>query len=89
LGKPVYISADNSEVFQELASALNTQAERVQRACYGSCENDDLPEKSCNENVIVWTKNETNRVYVKDSCVFIEGDTRAVEAFLYRFFGLN
>ncbi len=89
VNKPVYIAASDIAVFQQIAAAASTQAERVQQACYGACEDQSLPEKTCADVLIVWTPSKTNRVYVNDSCVFIDGDSLAVEAFLYRFFGIS
>jgi hypothetical protein len=38
--------------------------------------------------MIVWQKGAENKVYQKDNCVFIEGDMKAADAFLYKIFGL-
>jgi hypothetical protein len=88
-GKPLYISVENnSAVFYELSYNLQRFVGKSPvEACFGSCE-EDLPEKNCTagENLIIYRKAENNQVYQNDSCIFIEGDIRAVDAFLYSLF---
>lgn len=86
-GMPLYIASDNNAVNSEIASTVGRYASRVQQACYGSCGN-DLPEKNCTENLIIWKDSAENKVYQEENCVFIEGDMSAVDAFLYRLFGI-
>lgn len=86
-GKPMYISSDSEIVSYEIGSNLGRYASRVQLACYGVCDR-DLPEKNCTDNLIVFNQSEQNKVRQEDKCVFIDGDMRAVDAFLYRIFGL-
>lgn len=88
LGAPLFIASDVDFVTNEIATNLNRYALRLQKACYKSCE-EDLPEKNCTENLIVWKDSENNRVYQNESCVFIEGDIRAVDAFLYQILGIR
>jgi hypothetical protein len=87
-GLPMYIVSDNNAVSSEIALTLGTYASRVQGACYGPCDK-DLPEKDCSENLIIWKDNSENKVYQKQNCVFIEGDTIAVDAFLYHVLGIK
>jgi hypothetical protein len=86
-GRSLYLASDNNAINTEIATTLGNYASRVQGACYGPCE-DDLPEKDCSENLIIWIDSPQNRVYQEDSCVFIEGDLRAVDAFLYDVLGI-
>ena len=83
VGKPIYIDSKNPAIFAELYSTLSRFNPRVQKACFGSCPDEDLPEKDCSENLIVWQDGEENKIYKQDKCVFIQGDLRAVDAFLY------
>ena len=85
IGKKLYISAKNQGVLQELASTIGTFASGMQEACYGKCE-ENLPEKDCTENLIVWKESAENKVYQQDSCIFIEGDITAADAFIYKLF---
>ncbi len=58
-------------------------------ACYGSCE-EDLPEKNCSgsDYLIIWNRNESNSLNQNGKCIFINGDIKSVDAFVYRVFGL-
>lgn len=83
-----YVDA-NDILFSEFSQNIGLYALKVQPACYGSCEL-DLPEKNCSDNLIIWNRTAVeNRVYQEDNCVFIDGDIRSVNAFLYRVFGLK
>ena len=87
-GKNIYIDSENEEVTGILANNLGRASSRIQEACYGKC-NRDLPEKDCSENLIVWRNSQENKVHEEQNCVFIDGDLKAVDAFLYRLLGLN
>ncbi len=84
---PVYIDAQNSSaVYQELAYNLNPFTYKLPaEACYGPCSL-NLPEKNCSDYLIVYQRANENKVYQQDNCVFIEGDIRGVDAFLYQLF---
>ncbi|HLC31636.1 MAG TPA: hypothetical protein VJK51_03135 [Candidatus Nanoarchaeia archaeon] len=85
VGQPLYIVSENPSVLSELAVTLGRVSGRVQEACLGSCEK-DLPEKSCSDNVVVWKEAKENSIRTEEQCVFIEGDLRAVDAFIYSVF---
>jgi hypothetical protein len=85
-GKTLYLAVENPGIEAELRSTIGVFSDRIQLACYGSCEL-DLPEKDCSANLIVWTDGVGGQVTQGEGCVFIEGDLRAVDAFLYRVFG--
>ena len=87
-GKPVFIASESDLIVGEISQVFYPYAQRVQRACYETCSL-DLPEKDCTENLIVWKISENNIVYQQDNCIFIEGNTLAVDAFLYRILGVN
>ena len=89
--KPLYIASANNGISYEIASNLGLFAPRAQLACYGNCtdKTQNLPAKDCYDNLIVWQESTTERVYQNDSCVFIEGDMKATDAFLYKVFGIN
>ena len=84
---PVYIDAGNSSaIYQEIAYNLNPFAYKLPaEACYGPCQA-NLPEKNCSDYLIVYNKSTENKVYQNENCVFIEGDIRGVDAFLYKVF---
>ncbi len=83
-GQEIYISA-SQDIATELQGALSPYASKIQQACYGSC-NLDLPEKDCNSTMIVWQNNADQKIYQKGKCYFIDGDKRAVDAFVYSLF---
>lgn len=84
LSKKVYYVGEG-QIPYELGASLGRYASGFQEACYGPCER-NLPEKNCTENLIIWNKNLNNKVYQTDNCIFIEGDLRAMDAFLYSLF---
>lgn len=86
--KPLYIASNNTGVIYEIGSTIGRFAPRAQAACYGNCTA-NLPVKGCYDNLIVWKESDENRVYQNDSCVFIDGDLKAADAFIYRIFGMN
>jgi hypothetical protein len=86
--KTVYVASESDAGLYEIYPAMSNAVGRIQEACYGNCTK-DLPEKDCSETMIVIKPaNVTERVYQKDSCVFIEGDLKAVDAFLYKIYGM-
>ena len=87
-GKSLYLAIDNQAVLYEISSTLGKYASPTQQACYGSCAQ-NLPEKNCSSNLIVWNSSNENIVYQEDNCIFINGDIRAVDAFLYKLFGID
>lgn len=88
VGKNLYFDAENFATLVDAVQFFSNYAGRVQEACYGSCER-DIPEKDCTENIIIWKESEENKVYQEENCVFIEGDERAVDAFIYKIMGLK
>lgn len=89
--KQIYIASEDSLGVQEIATNLGRYSPRISEACYGTCEK-DLPEKECvagAEPLIVVRAANAFRVSEQDNCVFIDGDLRSVDAFLYHVLGLN
>jgi hypothetical protein len=85
-GNSIYLDYGNSSaILYEIAQNLQNYALRVLPACYGSCDL-NLPEKNCSDLLIVYKKANENKVYQKENCVFIEGDVRAADAFIYKIF---
>lgn len=86
-GKIVYIDSNNSAASYEITSTLGKYSLKMQEACYGKCER-NLPEKNCSSLLISinGSASNENKVRQEENCVFIEGDLRAVDAFIYRIF---
>ena len=87
-GKLVYIAGEDNEAIAELETGISGYAGRIQRACYGSCTQ-DLPEKNCSDTLIVIRNSETQKVTRNESCIFIDGNSQAVDAFIYSLSGIN
>lgn len=85
-GKPLFIVSDDSIVESEISRNIGRYASRIQKACYEKCEL-DLPEKTCDDNLVIYKESENNKVYQDKNCIFIEGDLTSVDAFLYKIFG--
>lgn len=85
-GEQVYVVSSSQTVSNEIFAVLGRVAGRMQNACYGNCT-ENLPEKDCADKLIVWDPTKEDKVYQEDNCVFIDGDLRAVDAFLYKIFG--
>lgn len=88
-GKPLYVDSRSEAVYIEIYNNMNKYADRVQYGCYDECENVTWVEKNCSDNMIIYRANVENKVYQEDNCIFIEGDMRGVDAFLYREIGIN
>src|SRR3989344_2176004 len=88
--KQIYVDAINNIELQELYNGLGTHATKINEACYGKCTR-DLPEKSCLsiEPLIVIRQNEIESVTEQDNCIFIEGNLKTIDAFLYKVLGIS
>ncbi len=86
--QPVFLASDSDIVNAEISNNLGQFTSRLQEACYGPCE-DDLPEKDCSELLIIYEESESSEVSQQDSCVFIKGDLKTVDSFLYKIFGMT
>ncbi|MBI3334749.1 hypothetical protein HYZ97_04655 [Candidatus Pacearchaeota archaeon] len=78
--------AQNPGLHAELVQSLGLYS-ALQPACLGACI-EDFPEKNCTDLVISWNRTGDNQVSQENKCIFIQGDLRAVDAFLYRLFDL-
>jgi hypothetical protein len=87
-GKPLYIDTESPAVLNEVSLNLGRFVTKMQEVCYGSCDR-DLPEKDCSENLISFKESQTASIREQENCVFIEGDLKTVDAFLYKVLGLN
>lgn len=87
-GAIVYYDISNQGIAYEIVSNLARYTGRMQPACYGNCSL-GLPQKDCSQNMIVWNQSSVNRVYQRQNCVFIEGDMKSADAFIYKLFGLS
>ena len=90
-GKQVYIDSELIGGLQEIYNSLGAYTGRISEACYGSCER-DLPERECSvgaEPFIIIQENETESFVEKYNCLFISGNLKTVDAFLYNVMGID
>ncbi|MFH1521778.1 MAG: hypothetical protein ABIF18_02355 [archaeon] len=89
-GQPLYFVNPNvgaSEILNNIGSYIL----RYQEACLTneSCGN-DIPAKSCENNLIIFEIGNETKVYQNESCIFIVGDgIKGADAFLYKVLGVN
>jgi len=88
IGQPIYFVGETS-VASEILVNLQSFVLRYQEACLegGECSNEELPVKTCSDNLIVYKNNnaEQTKIYKEENCVFMEGDlTKASNAFVYK-----
>ena len=82
-GIPIYVSSENQVLLYELSSTLGRFTSKMQKACYGSCTK-NLPERNCSDPFIIIHESDELKVSQNNQCIFIQGDLRSVDAFLYR-----
>ncbi len=87
-GITLYIDSKNDRIFREIGTTLGQIASRVQKACYEKCE-ENIPEKTCKDNLVISLQSSEKKVYQQENCIFIEGDIAAADAFLYKLFNNN
>jgi hypothetical protein len=86
-GQPVYFVKPN-EGMTEILNNLGRYVMRYQEACINEtgfeCKG-NLPLKDCSSNLIIFEAGNETRVYSRDNCVFISGDTiRGTDAYLHK-----
>lgn len=89
-GKPLYFVNSNA-ASQEILADIGKYTLRYQEACLNNTGCENLPVKSCKDNVIVFDLNATEtKVRQENNCVYISGDfIKASDAFIYRLFGIK
>ena len=72
--KPLYIYSENTPALGEIYRNLEGIYQRIQFACPEGkeCE-EDVPEKSCENNFIIIKISQENKIVQENNCVFIEG----------------
>lgn len=89
LDKPLYLVEGVSEA-QPLILNLNGFYSRVQEACYKEDCGNNLPIKTCTDNLIIFRESEETKIEKEENCVFIYGDfTKGVDAISYNFLGIK
>lgn len=93
-GKPLYISSDNLDAEAELYRNLDPIILRRQYACLqGQTCTQNYPVKTCQDNIIIIKKAESNSISQQENCVFIEGNQnetiKLIDKFLYKTLGIQ
>ncbi len=72
--KPLYFSSTNKEAISEIATNIGRISSRAQEACLNeeTCENKELPIKTCSDNIIIILESNETKTYKQDKCIFIE-----------------
>ena len=94
--QPLYFVGQNDAAVGELASNLNNQVLRAQRACLsGQVCNNNYPIKDCTSNIIVIQDsalNASSSIYKTNNCIFIVTNSteqvRYADALLYKTLGI-
>ncbi len=88
-GNTLYVSSENQGILYELSSTIGRFVSKLQEACYGQCEK-NLPEKNCSQPFIVMKESEEIfQVTQENQCIFVQGDLKSLDAFLYKIFKGN
>jgi len=82
-GTFLYVDSNNTAEYEEVSTTIGKFVSGIQPACYGKCEQ-NLPEKQCDSNLIVVKKSSVPKVSQQDQCIFVDGDLKALDAFLYK-----
>ncbi len=87
--KNLFIDSDDSSSIQEIAVNLGNYVSKISEACYGSCSK-DIPELTCDtDGILIVIEPEGNSISENGNCVFIKGDLKKVDTFLYNLLKLN
>ncbi|MDO8563999.1 MAG: hypothetical protein Q7R87_03240 [Nanoarchaeota archaeon] len=87
-GQKLFIDYKKEYIYSEIKDTLGSYVLETSKACYGSCL-ENIPEKTCEDNIIVFNETKFERVYQKDNCIFVDGDLRTVDLALYRILGIT
>ncbi|MEK6910315.1 MAG: hypothetical protein AABW82_00920 [Nanoarchaeota archaeon] len=87
-GANLYVDYKKEYIYSEIKDTLGRYVLETSKACYGSCL-ENIPEKNCGENMIVFNESKVERIYQKDKCIFIDGDLRTVDVALYKILGIT
>ncbi len=95
--KPIYFINTN-EAIGEILRTLGDYVLRYQEACLENCTNENIPQKTCEDNLIIFKDSQdlssssqeiATEVYKDKNCIYITGDfIKASDAFLYKLLGI-
>lgn len=86
-GNYIYLDVKNEEIENEIIGPLKV-LNFVRDGCYQNCEENERKISCDIDDALIWIESSENRVYQEEKCIFIEGDLKTADAFLYEFFGV-
>ncbi|MAG78925.1 hypothetical protein CMI40_00940 [Candidatus Pacearchaeota archaeon] len=93
-GKPLYIYPGSRETELEISRNFYQIVQRIQPAClrYMDCD-ENIPEKTCRDNLIIIEENINKKIIQEDNCVIIMGPrenlTKIIDEFLFNIFNIK
>jgi hypothetical protein len=90
LSKPLYIVNPTDQTGPVLSN-IRPYLLRYQEACLtGMNCSEELPKKTCSENVLIFNSTEEENIKVNENCIYINGNNNKIsDAFTYKFLGIN
>ncbi len=92
---PLYIDSSNKLAHSLLYQNIYPYAQRMQDACINEsdCSSQDVPIKTCSDNVIVVRQSNESKVYQMENCIFILGPDKKLpeltDSFILKVSGIN
>jgi len=91
--KPLYIDSKNYEANSEIYNNLGEIVLRIQAGCFEEPCGENVPIKTCEENLIVIKEGNYSSITSDENCVFIEGPesnlTAITDEFLFKLVGIK
>jgi len=94
-GENLYILSEDYSYFNEISQNLNPFVSRIQGACKEGekCIDENLPIKTCEDNLIIIKESESDKIYEDKNCIYIEGKKedllKLIDEFLLRIIGIK
>jgi hypothetical protein len=95
LSSPIYLDSIDQVAYAELYQNLINFAQKIQPGCIDeeTCQNQNYPIKTCEDNLIIIRIAENNNIYQEENCIFIEGKKedliKLTDKFLLKIFGVD
>ena len=91
--KPIYIDSKNYEANSEIYNNLGGVVLRIQAGCFEEPCEENVPIKTCEENLIVIKIGDKESITTDGNCVFIQGPesnlTAITDEFLFKLVGIK
>jgi hypothetical protein len=87
-GGNLYVDSKQEYAYNLIKETLGRYVLETSKACYGSCL-ENVPEKNCTENIIVFRESNVKKVVQEDKCTFVDGDLLTLEKVISKILGIN